>query len=291
MKSREPSGFTLLEMLVALVIVAMAMTIVWQSFTVAIRAWRRGSDFLMEMHHGDFVMEQLVESLRSAAYFDGSGDTYGFRLENRSEGRYPNDKLSWVKSGKGFMPYGTELGEGLHRIDLSVEDNEEGEPAVTARIYPHLAEEDEEEYYEGETWQVSRRVKGIDCRVYIEEDEEWAEEWENSNSLPALVEITLYMDPLEGDDDPVQIARAIEIPISRELKSGVIFDEAGKETTEAGAGAAPAPGDSGGSDAARAPAGGSPGRNAVPSGVPRNVPGGAPSAPPRGGAPPRGARP
>lgn len=291
MKARGTFGFTLLEMLVALVIVAMAMTIVWQSFTVAIRAWQRGSDFLTEMHHGDFVMEQLVESLRSAAYFDGAGDTYGFRLENRAEGRYPNDKLSWVKSGKGFMPYGSDLGEGLHRIDLSVEDDEEGEPAVTARIYPHLAEEDEEEYYEGETWQVSQTVKGIDCRVYLEEDEEWSEEWENSNSLPALVEITLYMDPLEGDDDPIRMARAIEIPISRELKSGVIFDEAGKEATSAGAGAAPAAGASGARGSRGAAAGASPGRGAVPIGVPRNVPGGTPSAPPRGGPPSRGARP
>lgn len=283
MRTGKKSGFTLLEMLVALIIVAMAMAIVWQSFTVAIKAWRKGGDFLTDMHHGDFVMEQLVESLRSAAYFDGSGDSYGFRLENRAEGRYANDKLSWVKSGKGFMPYRSDFGEGLHRIDLTVEDNDEGDPAVMARIYPHLADEDEDEYYEGETWEVSHVVKGIDCRVYIEEDEDWSEEWENSNSVPALVEITLFMDPLEEGEDPVEVKRAIVIPISRELKSGVIFDEAGKETGADAADAVPADSEAAGGSGASAPR--RPAANIAPGNAPDR-----PTSGPSGTAPPAGGR-
>lgn len=234
-------GFTLLEMLVALVILSMAMTIVWQTFSVAIAAWKKGENFLAEMHHGDFVMEQLSESLRSAAYFDESGGIYGFRLENRESGRYPNDELSWVKSGSGFMPPDADLASGLHRIDFTVDDNDEGERAVMARIYPHLADQEEDDFAAGKTWEISSVVKGVDCRVYVEDDEDWSDEWEDTNSIPALVEITLYMDPLEGDDDPVTMKRAIEIPISRELKSGVIFDESGKEKdSDAGAEAAAA---------------------------------------------------
>jgi prepilin-type N-terminal cleavage/methylation domain-containing protein len=230
LKASRISGFTLLEMLVALFITALAMTIVWQTFSVSIQAWRKGEDFLAEMQHGDFVMEMLADGLRSAAYFDASGDTYGFRLENRQDGKYPNDKLSWVKSGGAFLPRSAEIGRGLHRIDLSIEENDSGDPAVTARVYPHLAHKDEGEFYEGQSWEISSVVKGIDCRVYIEEDEDWSEEWEDTNSVPALLELTLYMDPLEGDDEPVKLSRAVQIPISRELKSGVIFDEAGRES-------------------------------------------------------------
>jgi len=222
------AGFTLLEMLVALMILSMSMAIVWQTFSVSIKAWRKGENFLSEMHHGDFVMEQLTEALRSAAYFDQSGGIYGFRLENREEGKYPNDILSWVKSGTAFMPPDAKLGSGLHRVDFTVDNNDDGDAAVMARIYPHLADQDEDDFAAGETWEISEVVKGIDCRVYVEEDEEWSEEWEETNSIPALMELTLYMDPLEGEDKPVTVKRAVQIPISRELKSGVIFDEGGK---------------------------------------------------------------
>lgn len=225
------SGFTLLEMLVALIILAIAMTIVWQTFSLTIKAWKKGEQFLAEMHHGDFVMEQLTEALRSAAYFDDSGGVYGFRLEDRETGRYPNDVLSWVKSGSAFMPPDATLAAGLHRVDFTVEPNDEGDPATFVCAYPHLADKDEDEFAEGESWEISSVVKGVDCRVYIEEEEDWSEQWENTNEIPALVELTLFMDPLEEGEDPVTVKRAVEIPISRDLKSGVIFDE-GKKSRE-----------------------------------------------------------
>lgn len=226
------NGFTLVEVLIGLAIVAMAMTVVWQTFTVAINAWQRGDELINDLHHGDFVMEQLVQSLRSAAYFDGSGDIYGFRLEKRHDGRYPNDILSWVKSGKGLMPYGSRMAHGLHRVEFTVDRNERGDDAVTARIYPHLAR-DEDGFRDGEIWELSPYVKGIECRVYLREEEEWSDTWEQTNSVPSMIELTLYMEPLPGDTDPVKMMRIVQVPVSREQYSGVAFTEPGRETTRA----------------------------------------------------------
>jgi prepilin-type N-terminal cleavage/methylation domain-containing protein len=230
-KKSDNRGFTLIEVLVSVLILTMAMAIVWQTFSMALNAWHKGETFLSQMHHGDFVIDQLTDALRSAAYFDESGGIYGFRLENRNSGEYPNDVLSWVKSGAGLMPQDAALARGLHRVDFTVDKNEDGEMVVMAHVYPHLADDDRDnEFGDGETWEISSVIKGINCRVYNEEDEEWSEEWENTNSIPAILEITLYMDPLEGDSEPVTIKRAVQIPISRELRAGVIFDESQKNT-------------------------------------------------------------
>ena len=61
------AGFTLLELLVALMILVFAFAIIWSTFSATVTAWQRGGQLLDELRHGDFVMEQLVSALRSAA--------------------------------------------------------------------------------------------------------------------------------------------------------------------------------------------------------------------------------
>jgi len=60
------------------------MGIVWSTYSVTMNAWRRGSDLVDELRHSDFVMEQLVSALRSAAFFHTAPDKYGFRSRARA---------------------------------------------------------------------------------------------------------------------------------------------------------------------------------------------------------------
>lgn len=204
-------GFTMLEMLVALAILMVAFGIVWTTFSTTVTAWNRGDKLVEELHHGDFVMEQLVSALRSAAFFKNKPEKYGFWLEDRS-GPFPRDEISWVTSGSAFMLPDSPLINGLHRIMVTIEDNDEGDAAVAVRAFPHLAEEIEK----GKTdpWYISTRVKGIDCRFYDFESKDWSDDWEDTNSIPSVVEVTLFMEPLERYGEPVKMTRVLQIPIS-----------------------------------------------------------------------------
>ncbi len=229
---RKVEGFTLLEVLVALALLATAFTIIVGTFSTTVGAWKRGNELLDDLHHGDFIMEQLVASLRSAAYFDTAPDKYGFRLEDRSGGDYPADMISWVTSGTAFMPPGSPLANGLHRLVFTVEDNEDGDPAVAIRAFPHLADiEDDDE----DPWFISTVVKGIDCRTYNLEEEGWDDDWEDTNAIPSIVEVTLYMDPLEKYGDPVMLSRMVEIPVAPMVTQSVNWagssDGTGKESS------------------------------------------------------------
>jgi prepilin-type N-terminal cleavage/methylation domain-containing protein len=215
------AGFTMLEVLVAVAILATAAIMTWGIFSAAMTAWRKGDAILAEMRHGDFVMEQLVAGLRSAAFFDEESGLYGFHLEDREGADYPADRISWVKSGTAFMPPDSPLSHGLHRIEFTAERTAEGETAVAVRAYPHLAEEDDRE--EVDPWFPSAQVKGIDCRVYDPEDETWEDEWEDTNNVPGLLEIALFMDPLEPGEDPVVLRRAVRIPIGRTVTGAVEY--------------------------------------------------------------------
>ena len=229
---RSKSGFTLLELLVALTILVFAFAIIWETFTSTVKAWQRGGQLLDEIRHGDFVMEQLVSALRSASFFRTSPSRYGFRLETGNAGSYPGDKLSWVTTSSAFIPPDSELGKGTHRIIFSIEDNDDGDPSVCIRAYDPLLED--EDTVEIERWFVSTEVQGIQCRVYNAEEKIWENSWEGelTNTLPSLVEITLYMDAIEKFGDPVTLKRVVEIPIAPAVTNAV--------TTESGDNTAPA---------------------------------------------------
>ena len=137
------AGFTLLELLVALTILVFSFAIIWETFSGTVRAWQRGGQLLDELRHGDFVMEQLVSALRSAAFFRSSPGRYGFRLETGSAGSYPGDKISWVTTSSSFIPPDSPLAKGTHRIIFSIEDNDDGDPAVCIRAYDPLLEDED----------------------------------------------------------------------------------------------------------------------------------------------------
>ncbi len=229
--NQRTEGFTLLEVLVALALLATAFTIIVGTFSTTIGAWKRGNELLDDLHHGDFIMEQLVASLRSAAYFETAPDKYGFHLDDRGGGSYPADMISWVTSGTAFMPPGSPLANGLHRLVITVEDNEDGDPAVAIRAFPHLADiEDDEE----DPWFLSTVVKGIDCRTYNLEDEDWDDHWEDTNAIPSIVEVTLYMDPLEEYDDPVTLSRMVQIPVAPMVTQSVNWAGSSGDTGSSG---------------------------------------------------------
>lgn len=241
------SGFTLLELLVALTILVTAFAIVWSSFSATVTAWRRGGQLLDELRHGDFVMEQLVSALRSAVFFPESASKCGFRLSTKG-GPYRADSMSWVTSSSAFIPPDSPTGIGLHRIVFGFGNNEDGDYGVSISAYPYLADE---EKIRIEEWFVSTEVKGLRCRVYDPETETWGNIWEDTNAVPSLVEITLYMDPIEKYGEPVTLTRLVEIPIAPAVTNAVAApgegggEGEGEGAAEQGSGEAAAEGGAG----------------------------------------------
>ena len=255
----------------ALCILVTAFLIVHMTFTSTLKAWQRGAELVEELHHGDFVIDQLVLALRSMAFFPNAPSRYGFWLEDHG-GAFPRDKLSWVTSSTAFIPPDSPLARGLHRVEVTIDENKDGDPCFAVSAWPHLAKEDDRG--EVETWYISSRVKGLECRTYDAKDEEWEDTWEDTNAVPSLIQITVYLDPLEKYGEAVKISRLVEIPIAPAVTSAVSAAESpGTNTTAAATNGTPGVSAPGGNR--RTP--GSPGGNsgAIPGGRPSG--GGGPS--------------
>ena len=202
-------GFTLLEIMISIVILLIALTVAWQTLSSTTRAWTSARKLMDSTHHGDFVMTQLAASLRSMAFFDSSPGKYGFRMDDVS-GEYGEHSISWVTASGAFIPRGEFAEHGLHRIEVGAGKDDDGNEGLLVTIWPHLADEED---VEKKSWVISENIKGLTCNVYNLEDERWDDEWEDTNSIPGLIQITLYADPIRKRDDPIEYHQLIEIPL------------------------------------------------------------------------------
>lgn len=234
-------------------LVSAALAIAFSSFYSISKAWQRGQAMSDSLNRGEFVMEQLVSGLRSAFYpirqsastasnttsavNTNAGATnaqsvvpsacnYGFSFKNAGDGARARDEISWVKTGKALLGPDDPLWRGLHRVQVRVEENKDGFLSVTTRAWRPYGNEIDFDPEEVEPFVISEKVLGMNCRVAkkMDQDEgwEWEEEWADdaTNRLPLAVELSLYLEPPENRDEPMEIRRIVEIPVAPLTWSG-----------------------------------------------------------------------
>ena len=243
---RQAVAFTLIELLVAVALLGMAMAMTFTTFYSVSKAWQRGTAMADDLDHGEYVMQQITCGLRSSFFPPSAGQastnaantnavpatptscgSYGFALEDNGEGENARDVISWVKTGTALLKVNDPLYKGLHRVRLSIEDDGDAGSAVAVRAWRPYANLITFDPMEIIPHFVSGKVVGLNCRVTKEMKDDkwdWTEVWEDeaTNCLPLAVEVTLYLEPLDRNEPPVEIQRTIEIPIAPLSWSGVL---------------------------------------------------------------------
>ncbi|MFO7871051.1 MAG: prepilin-type N-terminal cleavage/methylation domain-containing protein [Kiritimatiellia bacterium] len=212
-------GFTLLEMLLVTVILGLVFSLTYMAFSTVVTAWDRGMELTEHLHHADYVLDQLVMGLRSAYYPDTRGEAagYGFEIEDGGDGEYSSDTISWVKTGSALVGANSPFAESPHRVQFFMTENEEGEPAAAVRQWRLYGQPEDFDPGELDPVFLSTRITGFNCRVayrIVADEVEWLDEWQYTNKLPTAVELTLYMAPVQEDGQPVEIKRALGVPVA-----------------------------------------------------------------------------
>jgi len=218
---QEPrQGFTLLELIVAIVILVIAMSIAFEAFTGTIRGWKRGTEVADGIKHGDFAMTQLASALNSMLYFYNPRKTYAFKLEkDTAVTGLPGDIISFVTVNGAFMPANSPYFKGPHRIRLFIDEDEYGDPALFALAMPAIADEEEfEDQFDTEPAVVSREVSGLEVMIWDKQNESWTDEWESDNAVPERIEVRLYISSNDPNEEPIIFTRVLEIPVFESMQ-------------------------------------------------------------------------
>ena len=210
---RRRAGFTLLELLVALSVLVVVMSIVGAALVTTIDSWDRSQRVLDDLRRGEIVMDQLANALRSTCGGGASNKKgiYAFQVAN-NDGNPPTATLSWVTASSAFLPPGSPLVYGIHRISLSIEQYKDGRPALAVRAWPYLVD-DPDAIAALTPGFLAPNISGLMCRCYDFQAQNWGLDWPSSNALPAIVEITVYVNSETNNAEPLILQRLIEMPL------------------------------------------------------------------------------
>jgi prepilin-type N-terminal cleavage/methylation domain-containing protein len=231
---RTQQGFTLLELIVAIVILVIAMSISFEAFTGTIRGWKRGTEVADGIKHGDFAMSQLAAALNSMLFFDNPRKTYAFKLEKDTASTgLPGDIISFVTVNKAFMPPDSPYAKGPHRIRLFVDDDEYGDPALFALPMPAISDEEEfEDEFDAEPMLVSRAISGLEIMIWDRQNEDWTDDWDMNNSVPERIELSVYVSSRDKNEEPILFRRVLEIPVHESVRDRLSNPSSGNPARE-----------------------------------------------------------
>jgi prepilin-type N-terminal cleavage/methylation domain-containing protein len=147
---RNNAGFTLIEVMVSMTIMALIMGVAFAGFSVGIDSWERGSQKIAELDHR-FAMERLVQrqlALADPALFRGDSSqlelTSTYSLANgpgdlvQVKYSFDRDKLVYTETPAGYRagisaPVASEMLEGLSQFGFSyLSTDDSGHPVWRA---------------------------------------------------------------------------------------------------------------------------------------------------------------
>ncbi len=246
----QSRGFTLVELILAITLLAMVTVTAYMCLSTATRSWRVGTETADAINHGDYIMEQLLMGLRSAYYPDvnsvnGSSGQYGMQLVNDGDEEAARDTLSWVKLGSALVGTESEVANTPHKVVLSVVGKGESEDETLAQgglvlkawrmtALPEDFDPDDEEFVK--PMLLMPGIVALDFRVFnpkdnleagklpgveeenefeLDDEKKWIDDdWtgDYTNRLPYAVEATLYLEPPNERSDPIKVQRVTTLP-------------------------------------------------------------------------------
>jgi prepilin-type N-terminal cleavage/methylation domain-containing protein len=254
--ARSRAGFTLIEIMVALVITAIVLAMVYSSFNAVMETRERVTASTNGNMTARLVLSRLSREIESAyivkraesappesryTLFEGSED---------SVGGLPASRLSFTTFAH------TKRGVDANESDQSLisyecamlpaDDGTHDQLALIRREWRRVAPPGETQTFEPVAVPLAEGIEGFQLRFLEPERGEWTEEWDSRNvrsldALPAAVEIKLSLKDGHGKVlDYMTVASPMIAPISRETEAQegetVVDDESEPEEPDQPAG-------------------------------------------------------
>ncbi len=204
---RKASGFTLIEIMIALGLLGLMMALVTGSYYASARAKRRMESRLELLAMGRVALDTMIKEINGAYLNKSNISSTPFLGEHQGSFQHPEDSLTFVTAS--FDPRSLGGGSNVSEITYRLAENREIEDSyfLLRRADPFPDYDPDEG---GVTYDVAELVSGMRIR-YQDENGIWSDRWDASvqDKLPRLVEITLHLKGKEGV--PVQV-RGVAAP-------------------------------------------------------------------------------
>jgi prepilin-type N-terminal cleavage/methylation domain-containing protein len=197
------AGFTLVEILVAIGILGLVCSAIFSTWTAILRATKVGQDAAATVQRARIVAHVLEDSLTSAQFFTANQQYYSFVADEGS--------LSFVARLSKSFPRSGKFGDlDVRRITFSIRSGAEGHELVLQQT-PLVMEMDEDEKKHPVV--LAKNVQKFKAQFWDIREQDWVDEWLNTNQLPPMVKVTLQLtDKPNSMAPPEEITRIVSLP-------------------------------------------------------------------------------
>jgi len=243
--NRPSAGFTLLELMLGILIIATMTAIVYGTFTNVVNTAELARGTAAELRYSQFLARNFSNNIASV-YMDQTGEepAYSFIGESADGPFGPADSLEFTTMLE--MPGARALPGIIKRVRYSVVDAAEMDEGTTddftidlrasegnelmLEIYETPVVFDEEDFgfdadaMEDETIIRHVPIRSMDITYFDHESDDWVEEWDSTanNRLPWAVRIRINLARSEDDerigfDQGVNLADDVDLDLSFSL--------------------------------------------------------------------------
>ncbi|MCK6527494.1 prepilin-type N-terminal cleavage/methylation domain-containing protein [Myxococcota bacterium] len=195
-------GFTLLEMLVAVAIMAAAMALLWTSFAGAVKVEdqvRRKADTVAM---GRTAMERISRELSMAFLSPNLSPTSSYATVFKGQDKDPFDEAIFTSLSHEKLYKDAREGD---QAEISYYREEDPDSDLSMLVHRESPRIDGDPERGGVVLPLAYRVKSFNLRYYDLDKKEWVDQWDTRgvdtpNRLPRAVEIALVVVDEDGEE-------------------------------------------------------------------------------------------
>lgn len=184
-RSHRRAGFTLIEIMVAVGIFSLVVAAIYTTWSAVLRSSKVGLDAAARVQRSRMAMQSIEEALTYAHMYAANADLYWFEGQSGSAAM-----LSFVAKLPSSFPRGGKFGDlSMRRVEFSVEEGDNYARQLVLRQTPLLMEFDEDEQVYPLV--LAKDVDEMVIEFWDSEEEDWIDEWTETNQIPELVRVSL----------------------------------------------------------------------------------------------------
>jgi type II secretion system protein J len=197
----------LIEIMVAIAIFAILVAAVYSTWVLILKSSQVGQEAAAQVQRQRIAVRTIEDSLTCIQSFQASIQYYSFIVQNGDQ-----PELSFVARVPDIFPRNGRFDSDLRRLTFTVEpDADSGGKNLMLRQNEILKDMDGDE--QAAPLVLARNVKDflIECGT---NGVDWTDEWDNTNSIPPMVRVTLMLGGnATGNSGPtLAITREIAVP-------------------------------------------------------------------------------
>lgn len=215
---RDQDGFTLVEVVVAIGLLAVVMTLVYSAFARSLDVTRETAEATQRVRQIQLITERLVDELSAAYWFpptaaqparEGRGRFVG-RKETAPDSDLRRDRLMWTTFAHrryvGNQPE-SDTSEVEYRLEVDAD-----------RPAGRLVRQERINLFTDAAWAVETDEMALDVTEFqlrYHSAGEWTDEWDagERQGLPAAVEVTVGLAAV-GSAPPDRIRTVVPLPLA-----------------------------------------------------------------------------